>query len=102
MKLARTYREFPSMDNRNVPGKVSDAPHRRTFLIASETMNLTGLLRVARCGVLMCGVALLCTVPAAAQYSAHQEGDVVRLEDAKTQTLVSVMPSHGNSAFDMR
>ena len=35
-------------------------------------------------------------------YSARQEGDVVRLEDAKTQTVVSVMPSHGNTAFDMK
>ena len=39
---------------------------------------------------------------AAAQYSVHQDGDVVRLEDARTQTVVSVMPSRGNSAFDMR
>ena len=32
----------------------------------------------------------------------HQEGDVVRLEDGASQTVVSVMPSRGNSAFDMR
>jgi aldose 1-epimerase len=31
----------------------------------------------------------------------RREGEVVRLEDAKTQTVVSVMPSHGNSAFEM-
>ena len=36
------------------------------------------------------------------QYSVHREGDVVRLEDAKTQTSVSIMPSHGNSAFQMK
>ena len=48
--------------------------------------------------------AFLCTLalPAFGQYSARQEGDVVRLEDAKSQTVVSVMPSHGNTAFDMK
>jgi aldose 1-epimerase len=40
-------------------------------------------------------------VPAFAQYSARREGEVVRLEDANSQTVVSVMPSHGNSAFEM-
>jgi aldose 1-epimerase len=48
--------------------------------------------------------AILCTLamPAFGQYSARQDGDVVRLEDAKSQTVVSVMPSHGNNAFDMK
>jgi aldose 1-epimerase len=48
--------------------------------------------------------AFLCTLvlPAFGQYSARQEGDVVRLEDAKSQTVVSVMPSRGNNAFDMK
>ena len=32
----------------------------------------------------------------------HRDGDVVRLEDAKSQTSVSIMPSRGNSAFRMR
>jgi aldose 1-epimerase len=40
-------------------------------------------------------------VPVFGQYSASQDGDVVRLEDAKSQTVVSVMPSHGNNAFQM-
>jgi aldose 1-epimerase len=48
--------------------------------------------------------AFLCTLALSAfgQYSALQEGDLVRLEDAKSQTVVSVMPSHGNNAFDMK
>ena len=48
--------------------------------------------------------AFLCTLalPAFGQYSARQEGDVVRLEDAKSQTVVSVMPSRGNNAFEMK
>ena len=40
-------------------------------------------------------------LPVFGQYSASQDGDVVRLEDAKSQTVVSVMPSHGNNAFQM-
>jgi aldose 1-epimerase len=40
--------------------------------------------------------------PAVAQrYVARQEGDVVRLEDRKRQTTVSILPSVGNIAFDM-
>jgi len=47
--------------------------------------------------VILCGLAL----PLYGQYSARQEGDVVRLEDAKNQTIVSVMPGRGNNAFEM-
>lgn len=47
-------------------------------------------------------VILYClALPVFGQYSASQDGDVVRLEDAKSQTVVSVMPSHGNNAFQM-
>ena len=48
------------------------------------------------------GGLLLMALPVFAQYSVHREGDVVRLEDAKAQTSVSIMPSRGNSAFQMR
>ncbi len=45
----------------------------------------------------------LCSVlPALAQYSAQQNGDVVRLEDAKSQTVVSIVTSVGNEAFEMK
>ena len=46
-------------------------------------------------------VLFCCLSSASAQYSVRRDGEVVRLEDAKTQTVVSVMPSHGNSAFEM-
>lgn len=36
------------------------------------------------------------------RYRAQQIGDVVRLEDAVSQCTVSVSPSAGNNAFDMR
>ena len=49
---------------------------------------------------------LLSTAPslpvAAAQYSTVRTGDVVRLEDARSQTIVSVVPSIGNIAFEMK
>lgn len=40
-------------------------------------------------------------IPASAQYTAQQSGDVVRLEDARTQTTVSIVPSVGNIAFSV-
>ena len=49
--------------------------------------------------------ALFSIVPvaaAAAQYSTVRAGDVVRLEDAKTQTVVSLVTSVGNIAFEMK
>jgi aldose 1-epimerase len=39
--------------------------------------------------------------PIFGQYSTVKDSDVVRLEDKKHQTIVSVMPSRGNVAFDM-
>lgn len=56
-----------------------------------------------RCDALQMKIAtvLLAVTPALAQYAAHRDGEVVRLEDARTQTVVSIMPSRGNSAFRM-
>jgi len=53
------------------------------------------------------GIALLlCWLPvfpaAAADYTAQRIGDVVRLEDSATQTIVSIVPSVGNIAFELR
>jgi aldose 1-epimerase len=52
-------------------------------------------------GILLVSVFLLAW-PAFGQYSVYREGDVIRLEDGKRQTTVSIMPSRGNCAFDMR
>jgi aldose 1-epimerase len=54
-------------------------------------------MRSLSLAVILCTLAL----PVFGQYSAHQDGDVVTLEDTKNQTVVSVMPSRGNNAFDM-
>ena len=42
-------------------------------------------------------------ITASAQpYSARQNGDVVRLQDAKSQTVVSIVPSVGDIVFEMK
>ena len=48
---------------------------------------------------LLCAIA--CASPASAQYAARREGDIVRLEDRASQTVVSIVPSVGNIAFSM-
>ena len=50
-------------------------------------------------GVLL---ALCLATPAAAQYSARRDGEVVRLADARTQTTVAIAPSLGDMAFEMK
>jgi aldose 1-epimerase len=48
-------------------------------------------------------IAILSSIaPARAQYSARRDGDVVRLEDAAHQIRVSIVPTVGNVAFEMR
>src|SRR6476646_10591554 len=48
-------------------------------------------------------VWIVATLPAAGapRYVARQTGDVVRLEDSTSQTIVSIVPSVGNIAFEM-
>jgi aldose 1-epimerase len=48
------------------------------------------------------GALLLCAHSAQAQYSAVREGDVVRLADKKTDTVVSIVPSIGVVVFEMK
>src|SRR5437870_3071766 len=48
------------------------------------------------------GALLLCAHSAQAQYSAVREGDVVRLADKKTDTVVSIVPSIGAVVFEMK
>src|ERR1051326_4576131 len=40
--------------------------------------------------------------PVTAEYSARQTGEVVRLEDSRTDTSVSILPSVGNIAFEFK
>lgn len=49
------------------------------------------------CGALLCGAAALpAGLAGAGQYSARREGDMVKLEDAAHQMVVSLTPSDGN------
>jgi aldose 1-epimerase len=41
------------------------------------------------------------TAAFAQPYSSHRSGDVVQLQDARTHTIVSILPSVGNIAFEM-
>ena len=56
---------------------------------------------VATIGILLLGVVM--TAPAAAQpYEARQSGDIVQLEDTASRTVVSIITSVGNMAYEMR
>jgi aldose 1-epimerase len=49
------------------------------------------------------GLIGILAAPASAQpYSARRNGDVVRLEDAGAQTVVSIVPAVGDVAFEMK
>ncbi len=61
------------------------------------------LSRIALKAVLAFSIALAFASSASAQpYTARQSGDVVQLQDARSQTLVSILPSVGNIAFEMK
>ena len=61
-------------------------------------VNLKNTLAI---GVLLWGMVMV--VPAAAQpYEARRNGDVVQLEDKASQTVVSIITSVGNMAFEMK
>ena len=42
------------------------------------------------------------TIPAAAQYDARRNGDIVQLEDKKHEIVVSIITSVGNTAYEMK
>jgi aldose 1-epimerase len=53
--------------------------------------------------VIVLVVVFASATPASAQlYSAHRNGDVVHLQDVRGQTTVSILPSVGNIAFEMK
>jgi aldose 1-epimerase len=52
---------------------------------------------------LLAGVLSIVSIPASAQqYAARRTGDVVQLEDSKNQTIVSIITSIGNIAYEMK
>jgi aldose 1-epimerase len=63
--------------------------HKRLTLLTMNRLRPVGLI-------------FLAALPVFGQYSTRIEGDVVRLQDRARQTVVSVMPSRGNNAFEMK
>jgi hypothetical protein len=55
---------------------------------------------VSRTAQTAVALGLLAAVPAVAQYSARQEGDLVHLEDAKNHTVDSVITAVVNVAYE--
>ena len=58
-------------------------------------------MRRTRLILAVVGTAALALPASAQQYSARRDGDVVQLQDAKAQTVVSILPTVGNIVFDM-
>jgi aldose 1-epimerase len=72
-------------------------------------MPLTSVRLVLAVGLLgaVTGLTVQSSIAIAAQtapspYRAERVGEVVRLEDTKAQTVVSILPSSGNKAFEMK
>ena len=65
--------------------------------------NSCGQLVLLQSAAMKLAVTLCISVlPVLGQYSARRDGDVVRLEDTGRQTVVSIVPSNGNAAFEMK
>jgi aldose 1-epimerase len=47
-------------------------------------------------------ILLSAIIPANAQYSAHRDGEVVQLEDARHKTVVSILPSVGDVVIGLK
>jgi aldose 1-epimerase len=58
------------------------------------------LLRIAAATIV--SVVCLSHAARAQQYTARQDGDIVELQDTRSQTTVSIVPSVGNIAFSMK
>src|SRR4051812_24747654 len=57
--------------------------------------------RIAASVAVLAAATLLAAAPHATRYTVSRDGDVVRLHDASTQTVVSVLPAVGNFTFEM-
>jgi aldose 1-epimerase len=60
-------------------------------------------MRLIRTSTSCCALLALSLVPSAmAQFSATRDGEIVHLEDSARQIRISIVPSVGNVAFEMR
>ena len=68
------------------------------FCMQIETPFVLPIVRLLAASTVVLGLA---QGAAAQPYSARQEGQIVRLTDAKSQVAVGIVPSIGNVAFEM-
>jgi aldose 1-epimerase len=68
------------------------------FCMQIETPLVLPIVRLLAASTVVLGLA---QGAAAQPYSARQEGQIVRLTDAKSQVAVAIVPSIGNVAFEM-
>jgi aldose 1-epimerase len=86
----------------NTAGSASSAPPALGASMYVARRFASALIFVLRQAVPV-GFSVALAVPALAQpSSARQTGDVVELRDAKSDTIVSVLPSVGNIVFEMK
>ena len=83
--------------------RAENAP-KRTWALAPEgrTIQTDPILANHAFRIAAVLLPLLALQPAYAQYSAHRDGDIVRLEDARHKTIVSIIPSVGDETFEMQ
>ena len=70
--------------------------------LTSVRLGLAVGLLAAVAGLSAPSSGALAAQTAASPYRAERTGEVVRLEDTRAQTVVSVVPSSGNKAFEMK
>ncbi len=81
---------------RTLPARPLPGPARRTAVSAFLRFSVSLCFAVT-------SVLSVSAIPVWAQpYSARQNGTSVQLQDAKTQTVVSIVPSVGNIVFEMK
>jgi aldose 1-epimerase len=85
----------------NTAGSARSAPPALRASMHVARRFASALIFVLRQAVPV-GFSVALAAPALAQpYAARQTGDVVELRDAKSETIVSVLPSVGNIVFEM-
>ncbi|OLD17929.1 MAG: hypothetical protein AUJ01_08325 [Acidobacteria bacterium 13_1_40CM_3_65_5] len=75
---------------------------RRLFEIESRGRQMRATVLKPLLLFTIAGALASVTPALAQQYAARQNGDIVQLQDAQAQTTVSIVPSVGNIAFELR
>src|SRR5439155_6163857 len=84
-----------------LPPFVSVPLRLRVWPLPPSAPNLQRATKMRTAAALAWTLAFAITA-SAQPYSARQNGDVVQLQDAKSQTVVSIVPSVGDIVFEMK